>query len=182
MTWNDLERSVLAALHWSNLSTVLSNHSWDLISLVSVKVHDWTESTDRKLWRHHNHSLHTELLYCLHSSTITIAMNSPSHSEITSQNSKSEHSESQVTPVATPMKETKGKNKRCSVGAGRLSLRNQKHVWSILKTTGAVKVHIYCAYTYLQVAQLQRSIRQRGQRSLNCISGLYYLLRITRTA
>ena len=149
MTRNDLERSVLAALHWSNLSTVLSNHSWDLISLVSVKVHDWTESTDRKFWRHHNQSLHTELLYCLHCSKKPIAMESPSHSEITSQHSESEHSEIQVTPVATRVKESTGKNKRRSVGAGTLSLLKKKHVWSFLKTRHALTVHIYCAYAYL---------------------------------
>ena len=155
MTGNNLERSVLTALHWSNLSTVLSNHSWDLINIssVSVKVHDWTESTNHKLWCHHNHSLYTELLYRLHCSTKSIAMESPSHFkfEITSQHvhSKSKHSESQVTPVETPVKESTGKNKRRSVGAGRFFLINQKHVWSFLKTRHAVKVHIYCLYAYL---------------------------------
>ena len=148
MTWNDLERSVLGALHWSNLSTVLSNHSCDLISLVSVKVHDWSESTDRKLWHHHNQS-HTQLLYRLHCLTKPIAMDSPSNFEITSEHSESEHSEIQVTPVATPVKESTGKNKRRSVGAGTLSLLKKKHVWSFLKTRHAVKVHIYCVYAYL---------------------------------
>ena len=92
---------------------------------------------------------HTQLLYRLHCLTKPIAMDSPSNFEITSEHSESEHSEIQVTPVATPVKESTGKNKRRSVGAGTLSLLKKKHVWSFLKTRPAVKVHIYCVYAYL---------------------------------
>ena len=104
MTWNNLERSILAVLHWFNCSTVLSNHSRDFTSLVSV-INTWLDGTNRLqnlAPPQPTKVLHTVCIVCTVQTTST-EMNSPTQSDATSHKSESKQSETQATPVASPI-------------------------------------------------------------------------------